>query len=116
MVVSLLCLSAFGQSVSSGRGVFTRAGSVAYGSSGGFPLTYPARTDACIIGYAAGDHTNCVNGATAGQAGRAMSFLGQTGDPMPWYQTPGTIDPVNTAIRDPDFNSYQVMVTSRALG
>ena len=116
MVVLFLCLSAYGQSVSSGRGVFTGAGSLTYGAGGGAPQTYPARTDACIIGYAAGDHTNCVNGATPGQAGSAMSFLGQTGDPMPWYQTAGTIDPVNTAVTDPDFGSYQVVLTSGAWG
>ncbi|MFZ3262448.1 MAG: hypothetical protein WA172_00470 [Terriglobales bacterium] len=111
VVVVFLCLSAFGQSLSSGGGIFAGAGA----QSAGAPQTYAARTDRCVLGYAL-DTTNCVNGATTGKAGSAMAFLGQTGDPMPWYQTPGTIDPVNTAITDPDFNSYQVMATSGTWG
>ena len=113
-VVFIFVVSSFGQSVSSGHGAFSGAGSLGYGA-GGIPQTYAARTDACVLGYAL-DATNCVNGATAGRAGSAMTFLGQAGDPMPWYPTAGTIDPVNTAITDPDFNSYQVMVTSGTWG
>ena len=114
LCLSVLCLSASGQSTSSGHGFFAGAGSL----SGATPpaYAYAARTDPCVIGYAAGDHTNCLNGATTGQAGSALSFLGQNGDPMPWYQTAGTIDPVNTAVTDPDFGSYQIVLTSGSWG
>ena len=87
IVVLCLGLSCFGQTSFSGRGLSSGAYSSMGQTAGG--LSYGARTDACVIGYAAGDHTNCTAGATFGQAGSAMSFLGQTGDPMPWYQTGG---------------------------
>src|ERR1035438_373249 len=109
IVMLLLCLAAFGQSASSGRGVSSGFSSLIVQAQHGGPLTYAARTDPCVLGYAF-DKTNCLNGATTGQYGSAMSFLGQTGDPMPWYQTAGTIDPVNTAVTDPDFGSYQVVL------
>jgi hypothetical protein len=115
IVMLLLCLAAFGQSASSGRGVSSGFSSLIVQAQNGGPLTYAARTDPCVLGYAF-DKTNCLNGATTGQYGSAMSFLGQTGDPMPWYQTPGTIDPPNTAIVDPDFGSYQVLLSSGEWG
>src|SRR5208337_149814 len=90
---------------------------VSFTVQAGNPLIYAARTDACVVN---GQSNPGCTGAATGQSGSALSFLGQTGDPMPWYQTgctPGlacTIDPVGTAITDPDFNSYQVMATSGA--
>jgi hypothetical protein len=66
------------------------------------PLNYSARTDNCVTGVESG----------CGKRTPALTFLGQTGDSMPWYQIPGTIDQPNTAITDPDFHSYQIMLTS----
>src|ERR1039458_3804395 len=85
-------------------------------NSPGPPLTYAARTDSCVV-Y---DAVNCPN--ATGAQGSALSFLAQNGDPMPWYATgctPGPackIDPVNTAILDPDFGSYETVLTSGPWG
>ena len=90
---------------------FSISGNTTAGASfSGAPIIYTARTDTCVR-----TGSNC-NGASTGHQGAALSFLGQTGDPMPWYQTPGTIDQPNTAITDPDFGSYQVVATSGAWG
>jgi hypothetical protein len=100
--ILFLCLPAFGQAVYSGPGAYSGYATYNAGSVG-VPLTYAARTDNCVTGA----ETGCVAGRTTGQAGSALSFLGQTGDPMPF----GNLDPANTAYADPDFNSYMVMAT-----
>lgn len=104
LAILLLCLPAFGQAVSSGHGLYSGFSSWSGQQSG---LTYAARTDPCVF-----SGTGCT--AATGYANSPLSFLGQNGDPMPWYQTTGTIDPAGTAITDPDFGSYQVIVTDPA--
>jgi hypothetical protein len=79
-----------------------------------YQQTFTARTDPCI-GGSVESSSICPPGTPTGQPGSAMSFKGQTGDPMPYYQTPGTEDPANTAVIDPDFTSYQILVTNRYL-
>jgi len=95
-----------------GGNVAKWASAIATFHAAGSPLSYGARSDNCVTGA----ETGCITGRTTGQANSPMSFRGQTGDPMPWYPTAGTIDPVSTAVTDPDFNSYQVMLTSGPWG
>ena len=105
LAVVFFCLPAFGQAAYSGLGLFS--GSAAYGSSGGAPLTYSARTDNCVTGAEAG----CVGGRTTGQAASAMSFMYRPTDTVAF----ANLAPANTAATDPDFNTYMVMVTDTAV-
>src|ERR1700681_1208166 len=104
LTVVFFCLPAFGQAAYSGLGLYS--GPAAFGSSGGAPLTYSARTDNCVTGAEAG----CVGGRTTGQAGSAMSFMYRPTDTVPF----ANLAPANTAATDPDFNTYMVMVTDTA--
>ena len=105
-VLLLLEGAALAQTALSGSAVLSGGGQV--GNLAGTLLTYNARTENCVTGAESG----CI---AQGGTGRPLTFLGQVGDPMPWYQTPGTPDPADTAITDPDFGSYQVLATAAGL-
>jgi hypothetical protein len=104
LAVVFFCLPAFGQAAYSGLGLYS--GSAAFGSAGGAPLTYSARTDNCVTGA----ETGCVGGRTTGQAGSPMLFMYRPTDTVPFTN----LAPSNTAATDPDFNTYMVMVTDTA--
>lgn len=82
------------------------------------PLTYPARTDSCVCGFnneahcAVPNPTGCINGATTGQTGSAMSFMYRDTDTVPF----APLAPANTAATDPDFNTYFWLITDTYSG
>lgn len=76
-------------------------GSPVYG-----PLTYAARTDSCVLGFAS-DPVNCINGATTGESGSALVFRNQDADPLPF----SALAAANTFWTDPDFGTYEGWAT-----